>query len=229
MKKWPWIVALLYVLLLWVLHLPLGSLSFQTSLTESGREFLKLLREWQGWLILVVLFFAQLALLRVPVAVASRRPELQRPLWSTVLAAAFMMGLLLFGAGCALCETITQLEKSRGYWLGFWLTTTLGLGSWAAWAAYFYRITRISPPELGMRRLQRYLWTGSILELLVAIPTHIVARNRDYCCAGMLTFVGLTCGVSVMLFAFGPAVYFLFVERWRRLHPGAASGGTQPD
>ena len=26
-------------------------------------------------------------------------------------------------------------------------------------------------------------------------------------------------GVSVMLFAFGPAVFFLFVERWKRLHP----------
>jgi len=23
----------------------------------------------------------------------------------------------------------------------------------------------------------------------------------------------------VMLFSFGPAVYFLFVDRWRRLHP----------
>ena len=70
-----------------------------------------------------------------------------------------------------------------------------------------------------MGKLKRFLWTGSILALLIAIPTHIVARHRDYCCAGYLTFIGLTCGISVMLFAFGPAVYFLFVERWKRLHP----------
>ena len=60
---------------------------------------------------------------------------------------------------------------------------------------------------------------GSILELLIAVPTHIAARNRDYCCAGFMTFVGLTFGISVMLFSYGPAVFFLYVERWRRLHP----------
>jgi hypothetical protein len=65
----------------------------------------------------------------------------------------------------------------------------------------------------------RYLLRGSILELLVAVPTHIVARYRNYCCAGFLTFVGIAFGVSVMLFSFGPGVFFLFVQRWKRLHP----------
>ena len=63
---------------------------------------------------------------------------------------------------------------------------------------------------------------GSILELLVAVPTHIVARSRDYCCAGFMTFIGLTLGISVMLFSYGPAVFFLYVDRWRRLHPAPA-------
>jgi hypothetical protein len=54
---------------------------------------------------------------------------------------------------------------------------------------------------------------------LIAVPTHVVVRCRDYCCAGFLTFIGLTMGVSVMLFAYGPAVFFLYVERWKRLHP----------
>jgi hypothetical protein len=67
----------------------------------------------------------------------------------------------------------------------------------------------------------RALFKGSILELLIAVPTHIVARCRDYCCAGFMTFLGLTMGFSVMLFAFGPAVFFLFAERWKRLHPRA--------
>jgi hypothetical protein len=63
---------------------------------------------------------------------------------------------------------------------------------------------------------------GSILELLVAVPTHIVARSRDYCCAGFMTFIGLSLGISVMLFSYGPAVFFLYVDRWRRLHPAQA-------
>jgi hypothetical protein len=34
-----------------------------------------------------------------------------------------------------------------------------------------------------------------------------------------MTFIGLTMGMSVMLFSFGPGVFFLFAARWRRLHP----------
>jgi hypothetical protein len=61
---------------------------------------------------------------------------------------------------------------------------------------------------------------GSILELLIAVPTHIAVRHRNDCCAGFGTFVGLTLGISVMLFSFGPAVFFLYADRWRRRrHP----------
>ena len=78
---------------------------------------------------------------------------------------------------------------------------------------------RMDAPRDLVARQCRLLFHGSILELMIAVPTHIVARYRDYCCAGFMTFIGLTMGISVMLFAFGPALYFLFAERWRRLHP----------
>jgi hypothetical protein len=80
-------------------------------------------------------------------------------------------------------------------------------------------MSRDTEPADMVSRQCRALLKGSILELLIAVPTHVVARYRDYCCAGFLTFIGLTMGVSVMLFAYGPAVFFLFVERWKRLHP----------
>ena len=47
----------------------------------------------------------------------------------------------------------------------------------------------------------RVVFKGSILELLIAVPTHIVARYRDCCCARFMTFIGLAMGMSVMLFA----------------------------
>jgi len=80
----------------------------------------------------------------------------------------------------------------------------------------------VEPDDLVSRQC-RCLLKGSVLELLIAVPTHIVARYRDYCCAGFMTFIGLTMGVSVMLFAYGPAVFFLFAERWKRLHPARTS------
>jgi hypothetical protein len=34
-----------------------------------------------------------------------------------------------------------------------------------------------------------------------------------------LILFGFATGISVMLFSFGPAVFFLFVARWKHLHP----------
>jgi hypothetical protein len=69
---------------------------------------------------------------------------------------------------------------------------------------------------------------GSILELLVAVPSHIVVRHRNDCCAPIGTFWGIVTGISIMLLSFGPGVFFLFVERCQRLHPQTAQP-AQPD
>jgi hypothetical protein len=63
------------------------------------------------------------------------------------------------------------------------------------------------------------LLAGSILELLIAVPTHIIARWRNYCCAGFMTFWGLVTGLSVLLFAFGPGMFILFVRRLHSVTP----------
>jgi hypothetical protein len=94
----------------------------------------------------------------------------------------------------------------------------MGVAAWCGWALIFFRLSRTTEPQDFVSRLCKSLLKGSILELLIAVPTHIVARYRDYCCAGFMTFIGLTLGISVMLFSFGPGVFFLFVARWRRLH-----------
>jgi len=51
----------------------------------------------------------------------------------------------------------------------------------------------------------------------VAIPAHIYVRQKDYCCAGVGTFTGMAFGFSVMVLAFGPGVFFLFIRRIDRL------------
>ena len=95
------------------------------------------------------------------------------------------------------------------------------------WTVVFILITRSKEPQAAVKQQTGWLLKGSILELLIAVPTHIVARYRNYCCAGTLTFIGLAMGISVMLFSFGPAVFFLFVERWKRLHPPASGEETE--
>jgi hypothetical protein len=117
----------------------------------------------------------------------------------------------------SLCELALR-DKALDGWC-WWSGIGSGVVIWCVWAVMFYRSSHAVEPSDLISRQCRLMLRGSILELLVAVPTHIVARSRDYCCAGMMTFVGLTLGISVMLFSFGPAVFFLYVERWRRLHP----------
>ena len=90
---------------------------------------------------------------------------------------------------------------------------------WLIWAVVFYRFARADDPEALVKRTTRWLLRGSILELLVAVPSHIIVRNRHGCCAPFGTFWGIATGLAIMLLCFGPGVFFLFIERVRRLRP----------
>ena len=103
----------------------------------------------------------------------------------------------------------------------FTVFTIIGLiaASWMMWGLIFYRATREDDAASLSARATRWLLRGSILNLLVAVPTHVVVRHRDDCCAPAATFAGIVTGISVMLLSFGPGVLFLFAARRRRLQP----------
>jgi hypothetical protein len=90
---------------------------------------------------------------------------------------------------------------------------------WLVWAFIFRRATKTDEPEALLQRVTRWLLRGSILELIIAVPSHIIVRRRDDCCAPFGTFWGIVTGISVMLLCFGPGVFFLFIERCRKLKP----------
>ncbi len=215
MKHWALVVAGLYGLILAALTVPVTMLAFvgQTKFAEVAKVY----AYWQYWIWLIVMVISQAALLSVPVRVASRRPVSRSSLLPTILAAGLMMGGLAAGALCSFHEFVFQ-DQGKGNWI-CWGAIGLAVLTWCVWTLVFFRISRNENSTDTISRQCRWLLKGSILELLIAVPTHIVARYRDYCCAGFMTFIGLTMGTAVMLFSFGPAVYFLFLERWRRLHP----------
>ncbi len=223
MKRWALLVAILYALILALLALPmiLISLAPQVDVASVAAMYL----HWQWWLVLALMGLAQATLLAVPVRVASRRPVERIPLAKTVLVTALMMAGLVVGAFLSIFEF--GFYNSGGGWTP-WTVLIIGIASWCGWGIAFFRLSRKVDAEDLTSRLCRYLLKGSILELLIAVPTHIVARCRDYCCAGFMTFIGLTLGISVMLFSFGPGIFFLFVARWRRLHPEQSRERTRP-
>ncbi|MCU0787347.1 MAG: hypothetical protein MUC91_04040, partial [Verrucomicrobia bacterium] len=78
---------------------------------------------------------------------------------------------------------------------------------WVFWGLLFWRFARADAPAGMFQRCLNWLLRGSILELLIAVPSHIIVRRRGDCCAPGATFLGIVTGVAVMLLCFGPGVF----------------------
>lgn len=192
------------------------------SLQPADAEFYVGLMIWIG-----VMALAEAALLVVPVRIAGGRAVKKRHLVWPILAGLFMTALMVGAMWLALNEHLANTPDVRGeHWM---YTFGIFILVWVIWTFLFGFYTGGRPPRTFMSRLVKFMLAGSILELLVAVPTHVIARQRNYCCAGFGTFWGLAVGFSVMLFAFGPGVFFLFVRRYFAIRPPAAAnqGKTQ--
>jgi hypothetical protein len=221
MKRWALVVMALYLLLLMALVAP-SWVNFAMG-EKSSSSVSDVYAHWPIWLFGLVMVLCQLALLWIPVQHSKQRPLTRRSLWQTVLVGGLFTGVLVSGGSLTLIESLWgekapfssfNMEKVL-----FYAALIVAALSWIFWSFYFWRLGRkVAPINVSTRQI-RWLIRGSILELLIAVPAHIVIRQRNTCCAVGVSFIGLTMGIAVMLCAFGPAVYFLFLDRWRRLHP----------
>jgi hypothetical protein len=219
MKCWTMLVVLLYFLILIALTAPMTMVAFYPGIQANAA--LEVFRELAYWAGLGVMLAGQAVMLLVPVDLALGRPTTRRSVLWPVLASGLMVGLLGVGVVGSIDEFIRKEKASDLSGGNLILLLALILAVWGVWSILFYRTGRDTAPMDVITKQCRYLLRGSVLELLVAVPTHIVARARNYCCAGFLTFLGITFGVAVMLFSFGPGAFFLFVHRWKRLYPHA--------
>jgi len=231
---WGLAVALLYVLILVVVMLPVATAAFVDDGLRRGKDILDAAREpamyyvnalfipedclfLYPWGFVLVLLLAQLTLLTLPVRQVRIEPVRKRHLIFPILGTAATMSLLVMGIAFSLYETAfgggdPSLPDSLRGWLAASPWILLGL-SWVFFLLLFGAFARCERRD-WLQVTLGWLLRGSALELLVAVPCHVVARWRNYCCAGFMTFAGLTCGLAVMLFAFGPGVFFLFHKRW---------------
>ncbi len=235
MKRWAILTVLLYALALALLTVPVLLAAFgpwaDHGSTISLKDALGFFKQWGYWLWLGVLMAGQVLLLLLPINIAEKRLSARRPLQTPILVTAFFLAnLFLAGIVCILCAVF----KEDGFFPFAFLSGntdnptgsdfTVGgivtlLFFWLMWAMIFRRYARSDEPDTQLKRGTRWLLRGSILELLVAVPSHVIVRRRDDCCAPIGTFWGIATGISVMLLCFGPGVFFLFVERFGRLKP----------
>jgi len=218
MRRWGWLVAVLYGLILALLALPVATLCFYPDIKVREPENWMFYTSWQVWVAVALMILAQAAMLMVPVRVAGHRPVGRRAVLLPIALSGLLMVLLLVAMAGCISEFLTSEPTPTEAW-PVWLALGLGLCFWAGWTVVFYRRTRCVEPVDAVTNQARWLRRTSILTLLVAVPTHVIARQRNYCCAGMSTFWGIACGLAVMLFAFGPGVFMLYLARWRQIRP----------
>jgi len=219
-KRWALLTVLLYLLTLFILTGPVLFASFLDRATpfpafSDVQEFYhEIFKAWPYWLALGIVGILQALVLLAPIQVARQRPISRAPWIWLALTAGFLMGLLFLAMGAVALET---LFFDKGSPEMFMAAGAGALLSWAVWFVVFLRYAQVHDDASRIVRVVDRLIAGSIAELLVAVPCHVYVRDQKYCCAGFGTFVGIATGLSVLFFAFGPGVFFLFVKRARRL------------
>jgi hypothetical protein len=149
---------------------------------------------------------------------------------ATLLCAAFRENGIIQGGGLEIFQRLSPFSTGRAdssWSIVLGMLTTL-VFFWVVWVVIVHNFTKSDDPDSLLKHSTRWLLRGSILELLIAVPSHIIVRRRGDCCAPVGTFWGSATGVSVMLLCFGPGVFFLFVERFERLKPKEKNPSTMP-
>jgi hypothetical protein len=247
MKRWAALTVLLYVLALVLLTAPAILIAFGNwGKNPSDRDGFYLFSQWGYWLWLAVLVVGQILLLLVPIDISERRLPARRKLKIPVIVTAFFLANLfiaaIFSILCAIFKdnafyTFSFVDLLCGHtaaqngepaqiqttaWGSISSAVIIVAVFWFIWAIIFRNFAKSDDPNALPKRGTRWLLRGSILELLVAVPSHVIVRRRDDCCAPAGTFWGIATGISVMLLCFGPGVFFLFVERFQKLKPKPA-------
>ena len=222
MAKWAFWTILLYISLIMVLFIPLvWELAF---LGESGTG-VPLYGSGQFWLWVGVFILIQAGLLFIPVKIANDSYQPRRHVWVPILATALALSAVLIGI---IWSILCAIWGDDG-WEAVYPLPSLGIVavSWLIWSIVFYRFYRNAEPRTLLQHLTTWLIRGSILELLVAVPSHIIVRRRGDCCAPGFTFFGIATGVVIMALAFGPGLFFLFRKRFEKMKPKSKRNNLQ--
>lgn len=156
------------------------------------------------------------SLMVLPARTIRQRPITCRSIWFPIFGSGLLAGCLLLGAGFAIDELFNGSGNTPNDSF-LWVILISSLIVWAGWSIIFFQIAfRSGPDSIGLK-LHRTLIAGSVLELLVAVPSHVVVRRRSDCCAGVETGLGICIGVTIMVIALGPSVLFLFYKRYKQI------------
>ena len=222
MTKWAFVTVLLYICLVVIVFMPLVTcVAFYNGVGVS--EILEAYTAWQFWLLCGIITVIQALMLLFPVRIAAEAPKPQRLIWVPVVTAALLFSILVLGVLWSILMAIWGDDAGGAVYT--WASLAFFAVSWLIWSILFYRFYRNIEPGALTQRLTTWLLRGSILELLIAVPSHIIVRRRGDCSAPGITWLGIAAGLVIMALAFGPGLFFLFCKRFERMKPASKRNG----
>ncbi len=233
-KRWPVVVVILYASWVTVVFMPvvffiaawLGSTD-GPDLDDIPDFFLGLYGQaWPFWIFCALLILSEVFLLIIPIRIVKQRPRPQRGLWATAIAAGALFAIIALGMVWSIVAAIWGDDSIEQ--VTFLAALIFLLANWVIWSCVFRAFARNTDPGSYVHRLVKWLLRGTILELLIAVPSHVIVRHRDVCCAHGITAAGIATGLAVMLMSFGPGIYFLYAERIQNRKPRMGNSQLEP-
>jgi hypothetical protein len=210
MRKWGILIFVFYALIVMALILP--GFVFFSDLPRGRGQFWETMFEsyqtWLAWTPLGILLSGQALLLFLSVDTSFKRLRPRAHIFVSCSVVAFFMALLTFVATWTLGYT-AKGDKFADTYGTILMASCAAL--WWLWGSLFFLYLRGS--STAVNRLVSWLLKGSVLQLLIAVPCHIIVRRRHECSAPIVTSFGIATGLAIMLLAFGPSVLFLYKKR----------------
>jgi len=212
MRKWGWIVTVFYGLIVLGLLVPLFAILDSTfpPTTFFRSSLYSVYRAWTTWVSSAIVILCQVLLLWMSVDTSRQRLKPRTPVAITAITAGFLFMFLVFAIAVSLM--VATWGDNPPDW--FYVPLIVLAASWILWGILFYRLWRDSADPVT--HAVKWLFRGSVLELLVALPAHVITRRRHDCCAPTVTGFGIAAGIAIMLLSFGPSVLPLFRKRMER-------------
>jgi hypothetical protein len=213
MRKWGLVITVCYALILLVLLLPMAVAIVAPLLSASHlwQGIMEACHQWRVWIPLGVFLSGQALLLFLSVDTSFKRLKPRAHILVSCTVSALLLavlttaGIFSFGFGVSGDKFGDTYFSAEGNVWGFCFVL------WLLWGILFYFYFRDS--SAVVTRILSWLLKGSVLELLIAVPCHIIVRRRHDCSAPIVTSFGIASGLAIMLLTFGPSVLFLYKKR----------------
>ena len=226
MRKWGWVVTLLYGCVVLALVIP-AAVTLVIGFDSTGwTGFSSHLRDaytnWLTWVTAAVPVTGEAVLLFLRVDTTQKRLKPRTHVMISAATSGVFLAILTLAAVLAVGVAI----RGDKYLPDSLILAAAGtLLAWLAWTVVFYRLYRNSADAVS--GAVSWLLRGSVLELLIVVPAHIIVRRRHDCSAPVATSFGITSGIAIMLLAFGPGVLLLYKQRMEKLSLRASASSMR--